>query len=149
MEIILLDKIGRLGNLGDKVNVKPGFARNYLFPKNKAVPATKDNITKFEARRAELEKASQKVLQEAQQRATALEGITIHLKGRASEEGRLYGSFGTKDIAEAITKAGVEIHKSEVRLPNGVLHDVGEFEIALHLHADVDAKVKVIISTES
>ncbi len=149
MDVILLEKIGRLGNLGDKVHVKPGYARNYLYPKSKAVPATKDNLAKFEARRAELEKAAAKALQTAQTRAEALVKIgVVTLAGRASEEGRLYGSFGTKEIADAVTHAGVEINKSEVNLPNGVLRQIGEYEVAVQLHADVHAAVKLLVVAE-
>lgn len=145
MEVILLEKMGRLGGLGDKVSVKPGYARNFLFPKRKAEFATAGNIAKFEARRAELEKAAAESLLAAQARADALKELTVSLACKASEEGRLYGSVGTKDLAEAITKAGVTVHKSEVRLPNGALRLLGDYEIAIHLHADVNATVKVTV----
>jgi large subunit ribosomal protein L9 len=143
MNVILLEKIGRLGNLGDQVAVKAGFARNYLFPQGKAVPATQDNVAKFEARRAELEQAARETLQAAQARADALRECVLSITGRASEEGKLYGSIGTKDLVEVIAKAGVVVHKSEVRLPNGPLHQIGEHDIHIQLHADVNVTVKV------
>jgi large subunit ribosomal protein L9 len=149
MNVILLEKIGRLGNLGSQVAVKAGFARNFLFPQSKAVPATADNVTKFEARRAELEKAAQEVLKAAQARAEALRDCVVSVAGRASEEGKLYGSVGTKDLADAIGRAGVVVNKSEILLPNGPLHVVGEHEVQVHLHADVTVTVKVNVVTEA
>jgi large subunit ribosomal protein L9 len=149
MNVILLEKVGGLGNLGDQVNVKPGYARNYLYPQEKAVAATKDNITKFEAQRAELERHAKEILQKAQARADALRELTITLTGRASEDGRLFGSFGTYSIAEAITKAGIEAHKSEICLPNGAIRQLGEFEIILQLHPDVQVPVKINVIAEA
>lgn len=143
MEVILLQKIGRLGNLGDKVAVKAGFARNYLVPEGKAVFATADNLTKFEARRAELEKIAAANLKEAQTRAEKLQNLAITISARAADEGRLYGSLGTRDIADAIGKAGIEIEKSEIRLPNGPIRLLGEHEIIVQLHSDVTTQVKV------
>ena len=128
MEVILLDKIGRLGGLGDKVKVRNGYARNYLLPLKKAVLATKENLAKFEAERAQYEAKIAAELKAAQ----------------AGDEGKLFGSVGTRDIAEAATKAGVEVHKSEVRLPDGVLRSVGQYDIEIQLHPDV--KVKVVVS---
>lgn len=149
MQVILLDNIRNLGHLGDLVKVKPGFARNYLIPQGKAAPATKDNVAKFEARRAELEKIAAANLQDAQQRAEALANITVTIAGRAGDEGKLFGSLGTRDIAEAVTKAGIALEKSEVRLPEGPIRVIGEFDIAVQLHAEVSATVKVIVVPEA
>jgi large subunit ribosomal protein L9 len=150
MNIILLDKIANLGGLGDKVIVKSGYARNFLFPQGKAVPATKINVEKFEQRRAELEAASADKLIAAQARAdklNALENLTI--AAPAGDEGKLFGSVGTRDIAQAITDAGVEVTKAEVKLPEGTLRDTGEFEIDIQVHSDVMANVKLTIIAEA
>lgn len=144
MEIILLDKVANLGGLGDQVAVKSGYARNFLFPQGKAVPATQANIKVFEERRAELEAKIAADLAAAEERAAqvnALEAVVIASK--AGDEGKLFGSIGTRDIADAITAAGVAVKKSEVLLPNGTLRDVGEYDIELHLHADVFTTVKL------
>ncbi|KXS34989.1 MULTISPECIES: 50S ribosomal protein L9 [Idiomarina] len=144
MNIILLDKIANLGSLGDQVAVKSGYARNFLFPQGKAVPATKENVELFEQRRADYEAKLADQLAAAQARAekvNALESVTIASK--AGDEGKLFGSIGTRDIADAVTAAGVEVKKSEVLMPNGTLREVGEFEIELHLHADVFANITV------
>lgn len=144
MEIILLDKVANLGGLGDQVAVKSGYARNFLFPQGKAVPATQANVKVFEERRAELEAKIAADLAAAEERAAqvnALEAVVISSK--AGDEGKLFGSIGTRDIADAITAAGVAVQKSEVLLPNGTLREVGEFDIELHLHADVFATVKL------
>ncbi|MFC3095223.1 50S ribosomal protein L9 [Alteromonas sediminis] len=150
MEIILLDKIANLGGLGDKVSVKSGYARNFLFPKGKAVPATKENVEKFEARRAELEAKIADQLAAAQARAEkveALENVTI--AAPAGDEGKLFGSVGTRDIAEAITAAGVEVAKAEVKLPTGTLRETGEYDIDLQLHSDVTTTVKLVVIAEA
>jgi large subunit ribosomal protein L9 len=142
MQVILLDKIGNLGGLGDTVNVKSGYARNFLIPQNKAVMATKANVEMFEARRAELEAKVAEQLSAAEARAekvNALEAVVIASK--AGDEGKLFGSIGTRDIADAITAAGVEVAKSEVRLPEGALRNTGEFEISIQLYSEVFAKV--------
>lgn len=149
MDVILLQNIGRLGNLGDKVAVKAGFARNFLIPQGKAVTATAANISKFEARRAELEKAAAELLQAAQARADALNDLSVTIAARAADEGKLYGSLGTKDIAEAITQAGFKVEKSEIRLPTGPLRDIGEHNVSVQLHSDVTTTVKVIVVAES
>lgn len=144
MQIILLDKVANLGSLGDQVEVKSGYARNFLFPQGKAVPATAANISKFEERRAELEAKLAAELAAAQQRAeqvNALEAVVISSK--AGDEGKLFGSIGTRDIADAVTAAGVAVKKSEVMLPNGTLREVGEYSVELHLHSDVFATVTV------
>ncbi len=144
MEIILLDKVANLGSLGDQVSVKSGYARNFLFPKGKAVPATAANIKMFEERRAELEAKLAEELAAAQARAEKLNALEpVVITAKAGDEGKLFGSIGTRDIAAAVTAAGVEIAKSEVLLPNGTLRDVGEYEIELHLHADVFAKIQL------
>lgn len=148
MEILLLEKIHRLGNLGDKVKVRAGYGRNYLIPNGKAVTATPANIARLDAIRAELIKAQTKSLEDAQAKAAALTDKTVTITRKAGSEGRLYGSVGTADIAEAITSAGVAVAKKEVRLPAGPLRDVGEYTIDIHLHPDVDANVKLVIVAE-
>jgi large subunit ribosomal protein L9 len=149
MEVILLEKVPNLGNLGDRVNVKPGYGRNYLVPGKKAVPATPENIEKFEARRAELEKAEAEALSQAQSRAAQLAELgEVTIASHAGEEGKLFGSVSVGDIAEAVTAAGVEIAKREVSLPEGPLRHVGEYEIDIHLHSDVTQPIKVIVVAE-
>jgi large subunit ribosomal protein L9 len=146
MQVILLDKIGNLGGLGDQVNVKSGYARNFLIPQGKAVMATKDNVAMFETRRAELEAKVAEQLAAAEARAetvNTLEGVTIASK--AGDEGKLFGSIGTRDIADAITAAGVAVVKSEVRLPEGALRNIGEFEVSIQLHSEVFATAKIAI----
>ncbi|WP_353244679.1 50S ribosomal protein L9, partial [Providencia sp.] len=138
MQVILLDKVANLGSLGDQVNVKSGYARNFLVPQGKAVPATKKNIEFFEARRAELEAKLADVLAAAQARAAAVTALgSVTLASKAGDEGKLFGSIGTRDIADAVTAAGVKIAKSEVRLPNGVLRTTGDHEVHFQLHSDV------------
>ena len=149
MEVILLEKMRNLGELGDKVNVKPGYGRNFLIPQNKAVMATKENIEKFEARRAELEKEAAVVLAAAEARAAKLAEIaTVTIAANAGEEGKLFGSIGATDIAESVNAAGGEIEKREVMLPEGPLRMVGEFDIELNLHSDVNQTIKVIVEAE-
>ena len=148
MEVILLEKVANLGALGDKVKVKAGFGRNFLVPFGKAVPATKANVAEFEARRAELEKAAAEKLATAQKRAEELSEIELTITAKAGDEGKLFGSIGTRDLAEAISAVGVEVAKSEVRLPTGPIRTVGEFDIALQLHAEVAATVKVFVEAE-
>ena len=145
MEVILLEKIANLGNLGDKVAVKAGYARNFLLPFGKATPATADNVAAFEARRAELEKIAAEKKAEAEARAAKLADLTVTIAANAGEEGKLFGSIGTRDIADAVTAAGVAIEKSEVRLPNGTIRQAGEYDVAVHLHTDVEATVKLIV----
>jgi len=145
MQVILLDKVENLGGLGDLVEVKPGYARNYLVPGRLAKMATKTNIEAFEASRAELEKEAAAKLALAQARADKLEGMVVTIASKAGTEGKLFGSIGLSDIAAAVVEAGVEIEKREVRLPEGPLRNVGEFDIDLHLHSDVDAVVKVVV----
>lgn len=146
MQIILLDKVANLGGLGDNVTVKSGYARNFLFPQGKAVPATKANIEKFEARRAELEAKLAADLAAANDRAAKIAALgEVTIASKAGDEGKLFGSVGTRDIADAITEAGVKVSKAEVKLPNGTLRETGEFDIDLQLHAEVIATVKVVV----
>lgn len=150
MEVILLEKIRNLGALGDKVKVKPGFARNYLIPQAKAVYATENNIAKFEQRRAELEKSAAEKYQHALQRQAAINNLAvITMTAKAGEEGKLFGSIGTRDIAVAVTNAGVTIEKREVQLSEGALRMLGEYEIVIELESDVTANIKVKIIAES
>ena len=150
MQIILLDKIANLGGLGDKVTVKSGYARNFLFPQGKAVPATKVNVEKFEHRRAELEAKIAEQHAAAQSRADKIAALgEVTIASPAGDEGKLFGSVGTRDIAAAITAAGVEVTKSEVKLPVGTLREVGEFEIDLQIHSDVTATIKLVIIQEA
>ncbi|MFZ5844274.1 MAG: 50S ribosomal protein L9 [Pseudomonadota bacterium] len=148
MQVILLEKIRRLGELGDTVKVKSGYGRNFLIPQGKAVSATEANKKFFEQRRAELEKKQAEVLAAAQARAEKLAALTVTIASKAGDEGKLFGSVGTRDIADAVTKAGVAIEKSEVRLPNGALRMVGEYDIAIALHSEVAATVKVAVVAE-
>ncbi|MFB3099998.1 MAG: 50S ribosomal protein L9 [Gammaproteobacteria bacterium] len=148
MEVILLEKINKLGELGDQVNVKAGYGRNYLIPVGKAVSATAENIEKFEGRRDELEKAQADSLSAATARAENLNGTEITLERIAGEEGKLFGSVSGADIAEAVVATGVELAKNEVRLPEGPLRAVGEFEVDVHIHPEVDARIKVIVVAE-
>jgi large subunit ribosomal protein L9 len=149
MDVILLEKVENLGNLGDKVKVRPGYGRNFLIPKGKAKPATAENIKYFEERRAELEKTAAEAVAAAEARKAQLEGLTITINAKAGDEGKLFGSVGTADIAEAITQAGVAVERHEVRLPEGALRAIGEYEIELHLHTDVNASVKVVVAPEA
>lgn len=149
MEVILLEKVRNLGALGDKVKVKSGYGRNYLVPHGKAVYATASNVAKFEVRRAELEAAEAQHLKEAQAKQQALAALkAVTIKAKAGEEGKLFGSVGTKDIAEAVTLAGVEINKADVHLPTGPLRTAGEHDVEISLHSDVDATVKILIVSE-
>ncbi|GGC89855.1 50S ribosomal protein L9 [Vreelandella lutescens] len=148
MEVILLDNIGKLGGLGDKVTVKPGYGRNYLVPYGLAVPATKENVEAFEAQRAELEAQAAERKAEAQARAEQLNDIELSLVSKAGDEGKLFGSIGPRDLADAISSAGIEVAKSEVRMPNGPIRQTGEYDIDLHLHAEVDAVVRVVVVAE-
>lgn len=148
MQVILLEKIGKLGELGQQVQVKPGYGRNYLIPSGKAVPATPENIEKFEARRAELEKAQEEVLAAAQARVESLNALEVTLQRKTVSEDRLFGSVGVTDIVTAVAEAGHEITRHEVRLPDGPFRSLGEHEVELHLHADVSARIKLTIEAE-
>ncbi len=150
MNVILLDKVANLGSLGDNVSVKSGFARNFLFPQGKAVPATKANTEQFEARRAELEKKVAAELAAAEARADKVTGLgEVTIASKAGEEGKLFGSIGTRDLAVAITEAGVEVVKAEVKMPEGVIREVGEFDIAIQLHPEVTATIKIVVIAEA
>lgn len=148
MDVILLEKVANLGSLGDKVKVKAGYGRNFLLPYGKAVAATADNLKAFEERRAELEKAAAEKLAAAQARGEALEGASVTITSKAGEEGKLFGSIGVRDIADAITATGTEVEKSEVRLPEGPLRVVGEYEIELQLHSDVTVNINLAVVAE-
>jgi len=148
MEVILFEKIDRLGNIGDLVNVKAGFARNFLLPQGKAKVATDANKAEIESRRAEFEKMAAEALAAAEKRRDQIEGLAISITAKSGTEGKLFGSIGNVDIAGAITEAGVEVEKRDVRLPEGPIRQAGEYEITLHLHTDVDAVVKVTIIGE-
>lgn len=148
MEVILLDKIRGLGNLGDLVDVKPGYGRNFLIPQGKAVPATKANRQKFEEERAEHERKAQEILKEAKTRADAISKLQIVIRAAVSDEGKLYGSVGNREISEAVTKMGVVLKKSEVQLTQGAFRQPGEFEVDLILHSDVTISVKISILPE-
>ncbi|WP_349572364.1 50S ribosomal protein L9 [Azotobacter salinestris] len=145
MEVILLEKIANLGNLGDKVSVKGGYARNFLLPQGKATAATAENVAAFEARRAELERLAAEKKASAEARAAQLNELEITITATAGDEGKLFGSIGTADIADALTAAGLEVAKSEVRLPNGTIRQTGEYDVALHLHTDVEASIRLVV----
>jgi large subunit ribosomal protein L9 len=148
MEIILLQKVDNLGNLGDKVNVKSGYGRNFLIPSGRAVPATEENLKVFEQRRTELEKEAAENLAQAEARKHKLDGLALSIACKTGEEGRLFGSIGTADIAKAATDAGVGLEKKEVLRPNGPFRVAGEYDVELHLHADVNATLKLAIVPE-
>jgi large subunit ribosomal protein L9 len=148
MNVILLEKVHNLGELGEQVKVKAGYGRNFLIPQGKAVAATADNVAKFETRRAELEKLAAEKLAAAEARKASLDGMVVTIAQKAGDEGKLFGSVGTSDIARAVTDAGIELSKSEVRLPEGALREVGEYEVDIDLHFDVVATVKVNVVAE-
>ena len=149
MELILLQKVTNLGVLGDKVNVKPGYGRNYLVPQGKAVPATAANVAEFEAKRAEYEAKAKSVHDDAESRAAKLEGASVTITANAATEGKLFGSVGPRDIADAFTAAGLPLEKSEVIMGEGALRNIGEYEIVVKLHADVQTTVKVVVQAEA
>ncbi len=148
MNVILLEKIGNLGDLGDEVSVKPGFARNYLLPQGKAVTADDENRTVFEGRRAELEASANEKLAEANTRAGKLLDKELSIAVKSGEEGRLYGSVGTQNIADVLTTEGIPVERSEIRMPEGVIRVLGEYEITIQLHTDVTAEIKVVVVPE-
>ena len=148
MEVILLEKIANLGNLGDKVIIKSGYGRNYLVPQGKAVPATASKIAEFEARRAELEKAAAEKLSAAQKQGNELNKLQIVITQKAGDEGRLFGSVGTHNIAEAITVGGIAIEKHQIRLPNGAIRHIGEYPIDINLHSDVIVTLTIKVAAE-
>ncbi len=148
MQIILLQRIVNLGKLGETVDVKPGYGRNFLIPLGKALPATKLNIEKFEARRAELEAEEAKEVSVAQERADALTDVNVIMRAKSGDEGKLFGSIGTRDIAEALTNSGLEVDRAEIKLPEGTLRQVGEYSVDIQLHHDVTATILVTILSE-
>jgi len=148
MEVILLEKIHRLGDLGDTVKVKAGYGRNYLIPGGKAVPATPENVQKFEAKRAELERVQAEALEQARARAEKLNDLAVTIARKTAGEDKLFGSVGTTDIAEAVTLAGVELAKHEIRLPGGPFRAAGEYAVQVQLHADVEATIRLTIVAE-
>ena len=149
MEVILLENIGNLGGLGDKVDVKAGYGRNFLIPHGKAVAATANNLAEFETRRAELEAIAAEALSAAEALAEAINALgLVSIEANAGEEGKLFGSVGTRDIAAAVTAAGCDIDKAEVRLPEGALRDLGEYEVAIQVHGDVTAMVVIAVIPE-
>jgi large subunit ribosomal protein L9 len=148
MNVILLEKFGRLGSIGDQVRVKAGFGRNYLIPFGKAVPATTANVAEFEARRDELERVAAEKKQIADQRAARLAELSVTITANAGDEGKLFGSIGTRDIAEAITKAGVPVVKSEVRMPSGAIRELGEYTLDIQIHSEVTQPVKITVIPE-
>ena len=148
MDIILLQKVANLGSIGDRVKVKSGYARNFLVPTGRATMATAANIAKFEAQRHELEAKAEKGLSDAQGRAQKFEGFKLEIKAKAGTEGKLFGSIGTTDIAEAASKAGLEVARAEVRMPNGPIRTTGEHQVQIHLHADVDVTLPVNVVAE-
>ena len=147
MDVILLQNLGKLGDVGDQVSVKAGYARNYLFPFSKAVPATKDNIADFESRKEELLKAAAEKLAGEEKRAAQINGLTVVIEANAGEEGKLFGSIGTKDIADAITAMGHEVEKSEVELPEGTLRETGEYAITISFDTEVTAEINLQITS--
>jgi large subunit ribosomal protein L9 len=148
MDVILLTKVANLGTIGDRVKVKSGYGRNFLLPKGKATLATPANVKKFEARRAELEKTARDQFQDAESRAAAFKDFKLQITAKAGTEGKLFGSIGTADIAEACTNAGHKVARSEVRLPTGPLRTIGDHAITLHLHTDIDVQLPVVITAE-
>ena len=149
MEIILLEKIANLGALGDRVKVKPGYARNFLIPKGKATVATGANLARFEARRAELERVAAETLAKARARAEQLAELIVTLSVKTGSEGRLFGSVGPADIASAVSAAGIELQKQEVRLPTGSIRQIGEYDVDLHLHGEVKTQIRVNVIAEA
>ncbi|MEJ2041905.1 MAG: 50S ribosomal protein L9 [Reinekea sp.] len=149
MEVILLEKVGKMGVLGDTVAVKNGYARNFLIPTGKAVPATADNVKFFEERRAELEKAEADKLTAAQSRADQLAELELTVTANAGDEGKLFGSIGPRDVADLVAAAGIEIEKTEVKMPEGPIRSVGEYDITVQLHSDVVSAVRIIVVAEA
>jgi large subunit ribosomal protein L9 len=148
MEVILLQKVDNLGNLGDKVKVRAGYGRNFLIPQGKAKPATAKNVEEFEKRRAELEKLAAEHLSGAEKRKAEFDGKTITISSKAGQEGKLFGSVGTVDIADALNAAGLKVERKEVRMPQGPIRNAGEHKVEIHLHADVNVEIKVNVVAE-
>jgi large subunit ribosomal protein L9 len=148
MEVILLQRVENLGKLGDRVTVKPGYGRNFLIPKGKATEATPANIERFEARRAELEASAAAALADATTRAEQLSQVVVTLAVKAGNEGRLFGSVGPADIAATVAATGVMLHKREVRIPQGPIRQLGEYEVDIVLHSDINAQIRVNVIAE-
>jgi large subunit ribosomal protein L9 len=148
MEVILLQKVENLGNLGDKVKVRAGYGRNFLIPQGKAKPATATNVAEFEKRRAELEKQAADMLSAALERKAVLDGKSVTINAKAGQEGKLFGSVGTVDIAEALTSAGLKVERKEVRMPQGPIRMAGEHKVEVHLHTDVNVEVTITVVAE-
>lgn len=148
MQVILLQRVVNLGKLGETVDVKAGYGRNYLIPQGKALPANEANIAKFEARRAELEAIEAKELQEAQSRADALSDVNVIMRAKVGDEGKLFGSIGARDIADALTASGLPVDRSEVKMPEGSFRQVGEYKVTIQLHHDITADIMVTILSE-
>ena len=148
MEVILLEKTRNLGDLGEKVNVKAGYGRNFLIPQGKAVPATAANIEIFEQRRAELEASAAESLKQAEERRAKISALNIVIASKSGDEGKLFGSIGTRDIADAITKAGEAVEKKEVQMPEGAIRQTGEYEVNLQLHTDIQLSINVTVVAE-
>ncbi len=149
MEVILLEKVANLGNLGDKVTVKAGYGRNFLLPQGKAAAATPENVAQFEARRAELERAAAEKRSAAEARAAQLSDMVVTITANVGDEGKLFGSIGTQDIADALTASGLPVVKSEVRLPLGTIRQTGEYDVNLQLHAEVEVEIKLVVAGEA
>lgn len=145
MEVILLEKVENLGNLGDRVNVRSGYGRNFLLPQGKATMATPENIKAFEERRAELERTAREALEAAQARAEQLEGRAFKVRAKAGDEGKLFGSVGPADIVDAMNSDGIDVEKKEIRMPAGPIRVTGEYDVQVHLHTDLDANVKIVV----
>ncbi|TDJ24221.1 MAG: 50S ribosomal protein L9 [Gammaproteobacteria bacterium] len=148
MNIILLERVANLGDLGDEVAVKAGYARNFLIPQGKAARATDENRKVFGARRAELEQAALQLMGAAERRAAQLVDVSVTVVAKSGEEGKLYGSVGTQDIVDALAEQGIEVARTEVRMPEGAIRALGEYEIGIHLHTDVDSIVRVEVLPE-
>jgi len=148
MNVILLDKVENLGEIGDMVNVKPGYGRNYLIPQGKATLATKQNLAEFETRRADLEKAAAGELAAAKARADLIQGMELVIPANVGSEGKLFGSVGPIDITEAFSKVGVEVARAEIRMPDGPIHEIGDFSIGLHFHTDVNVDINLKVVAE-
>ncbi len=148
MKLILLEKVAKLGNLGDTVNVRPGFGRNFLVPQGIALPATKENVAMFESRRAELEAAANEKLSAAETRAAELSKVVLKLNANASDEGKLFGSIGPREVAEAVEATGVALNKSEVVMGEGPIRNTGAYAVMVQLHADVTTEIQVIVNED-
>ncbi|OAV28322.1 50S ribosomal protein L9 [Moraxella catarrhalis] len=148
MQVILLQRVVNLGKLGETVDVKAGYGRNYLIPQGKALPATEANLAKFEARRAELEALEAEELSAANARAEALADVNVIMRAKSGDEGKLFGSIGARDIADALTKSGLEVDRSEVKMPEGAFRQIGEYKVTIQLHHDISTDILVTILSE-